>query len=215
MRESKKAICVTNKIKTPTREQDFIFSHPINLYLNRLLYQHKEQPQLNSSVLNAKGELVSLNRLFQEYSDKLIIISGSLSYGNFLDEQIAAISSDNKMILDGSNPYDRAYYMFSLKRGDFLLAYPAEMYRHYHKDSKHYQAYRVSGAPKYVLGHLMCNNTRASVAFLKSVNNVLNKLYRQQDFISAHTQWLPQTAHELTLDYLGELTGQPPSAEPK
>ena len=204
MRNTNNAVCVTNKIKTPAREKEFLLSQPINLYLSRILYQHQEQAPLSASVLNDKGALINLTKLFEVYSDKIIVISETLSYGGFLDKQIATINARNKHMLDGSNPYDRAYRMFSLQRSDFTIAYPAEIYRHHRIDNKVYRSYRIAGAPKYVQGHFMCNKTPESKAFIEAVNNSLNELYYKKEFALAHTQWLAQSEHALTLAYIKE-----------
>ncbi|KAF7764721.1 hypothetical protein PCIT_b0773 [Pseudoalteromonas citrea] len=197
--------CLFNKVKTPEREANFLFSRPINLYLSRRLYIHSHADPLDEALLDKFGHVKSLSLLFETYKKKLIVIAGTFSYGPFLDKQLAQVSSENKVIREGSNHYDTVYRMFNLRRVDFLLAYPAEIYRHVKIDKAEYQSYRMANSPEYILGHMMCNDTKVSRAFIAKVNDIMVKLYKQEQFIDAHLLYLPEEEHDITRQYIDTL----------
>ncbi|WP_119863046.1 hypothetical protein [Pseudoalteromonas sp. MSK9-3] len=197
--------CLFNKVKTPIREANFLFSLPINLYLSRRLYIHSHADPLEETLLDKQGNVKSLPLLFDAHKNKLIVIASDFSYGPFLDEQLTQVSSENKVIREGSNHYDTVYRMFNLRRVDFLLAYPAEIYRHVKIDKATYQSYRMANSPEYILGHVMCNDTKVSRAFITKVNDIMVTLYKQESFIEAHLKYLPEEEHSITRRYIGTL----------
>lgn len=197
--------CLFNKVKTPIREANFLFSLPINLYLSRRLYIHSHVAPLEEALLDKQGNVKSLPLLLDVHKNKLIVIAGDFSYGPFLDEQLAQVNSENKVLIEGSNHYETVYRMFNLRRVDFLLAYPAEMYRHVKIDKATYQSYRIANSPEYILGHVMCNDTKMTRAFITKVNDVMVKLYKQESFIEAHLNYLPEEEHSITRRYIDTL----------
>ncbi|MEI5637683.1 MULTISPECIES: hypothetical protein [unclassified Pseudoalteromonas] len=146
-------------------------------------------------MLNEDGEIISLEKLFQAYPDKLLVISDTISYGVFYDQALAALDSKNKTFRGGSSYYETTHRMFESRRVDFILAFPVEVLRYGKNNQAMYQAYTVAGAPKSSIGHLMCNKHSHSEAFLRSINVALNKLYQQPEFLNAHLNFLPEQDH--------------------
>ncbi|MBE0370188.1 hypothetical protein [Pseudoalteromonas aurantia] len=205
MSQQPEPICVVNKVKTQEREAAFLFSLPINLYLSRRLYLQLDAEPLAPSLLDEQGNVISLPKLFHAHRHKLIVLAGAFSYGPFLDKQLAQVSSANKVIREGSNHYDTVYRMFHLRRVDFLLAYPAEVYRHAKTDKSQYQSYRMANSPGFILGHIMCNDTTASRTFIKKVNTIMLQMYNQDEFTNAHLHFLPKQEHDVTKQYIEQL----------
>lgn len=210
MRESSDtdAVCVANRIKTPERLKEFLFSLPVNIYLSRRLYQHVSDEPLDQSVLNEHGEVKSLPHLFSHYRNSLLVVAPTVSYGPFLDRQLEKVSNDNKLFRDGTNYYDTMYHMFRKKRADFLLGFPAEIYRHQQQLPIQYRVYDIADAPKYVIGHWMCNNTLKSREFLQRFNAHIMQVYQSKEYYDAHLKWLPETAQQKTKIYLDEVLGK-------
>ncbi|CAM4127645.1 hypothetical protein [Pseudoalteromonas byunsanensis] len=214
MRESNDVVCVANRIKTPERMQEFLFSLPVNIYLSRRLYQHASDEPLDKRVLNEQGEIKSLPHLFSHYRQSLLVVAPTVSYGPFLDRQLEKVSNENKLFRDGSNYYDTMYHMFRKKRADFLLGFPAEIYRHQQQLPTQYREYDIADAPKYVVGHWMCNNNPKSRKFLQLFDGYIRQIYQKRDFYDAHLKWLPETAQQKTKIYLDEVLGQLMSQTP-
>ncbi|MBD1581910.1 hypothetical protein [Pseudoalteromonas sp. S16_S37] len=205
MAEKEDAVCVQNRIKTPDRVESYLFSLPINIYLSHRLYQHIQSPPLNADLLNEEGEISSLSNVFYKYKSSMIVLAPSMSYGNYLDTQIRNIPESNKVLRDGTNHYDMTFQMFRRHRADFYLGYPAAIFRHLQKEPTELRAYDIAGAPKYVIGHWMCNDTAQSRKFLQEFDEAVKKAYQSADFYHAHLRWLPETAQLKTKMYLDDL----------
>ncbi|NOU50389.1 hypothetical protein HG263_07520 [Pseudoalteromonas sp. JBTF-M23] len=205
MRTSEHAVCAANKVKTKERLQEFLFSLPVSIYLSRRLYQHLSEPPLSDSVLTDNGEVKSLPALFKVYTQALIVFTPTMSYGPFFDKQFEQVKRENKVYRVGSNPYDDMYNLFKSKRADFLLGYPAEIYRHLQQEQADYRGYSVADAPRYIIGYWMCNNNQQSREFLALFNSLMTQLYAKQAFYDAHLRWLPESSQKLTRAYLDEL----------
>ncbi|WP_083330529.1 MULTISPECIES: hypothetical protein [Pseudoalteromonas] len=205
MRASEHAVCVPNRVKTKARLQEFLFSYPVSIYLSRRLYQHASEPPLAPQVLNENGEVISLIKLFAHYKYATIVFTPTMSYGPFFDAQLEHVSASNKVYRVGSNPYDDMYNMFKSKRADFLLGYPAEVYRHSKYEKVAYRAYSVADAPRYIIGYWMCNNNEQSKEFLSMFNKLMMEIYKQNDFYDAHLKWLPKQDKKQTRVYLEEI----------
>lgn len=205
MRTSEEAVCIANKVKNKSRLNEFLFSLPVSIYLSRRLYQHATEQPLSEFVFTEEGEIKSLPELFDLHTDALIVFTPTMSYGPFFDKQFANIARENKVYRVGSNPYDDMYNLFRSKRADFLLGYPAEVYRRLQEEQVAYREYHVANAPRYIIGYWMCNNNESSKAFLALFNSLMVQIYKQASFYDAHLQWLPKTSQKQTNAYLDEL----------
>ncbi|NOU50390.1 hypothetical protein HG263_07525 [Pseudoalteromonas sp. JBTF-M23] len=205
MHEKEDAVCVQNRIKTPKRLENYLFSLPINIYLSHRLYQHIQSPPLSAELLNEAGEISALADVFYKYKSTMIVLAPSMSYGDYLDTQIRNIPDSNKVLRDGTNHYDMNFQMFRRHRADFYLGFPAAIFRHLQKESAELRAYDIAGAPKYIIGHWMCNDNPQSRAFLKEFDKAVKQVYQMADFYHAHLRWLPETAQLKTKVYLDDL----------
>ncbi|OCQ21898.1 hypothetical protein A7985_08805 [Pseudoalteromonas luteoviolacea] len=194
--------CTVNKINTVDRKSKFLFSLPVNFYWSHKLYTYNNNKPDMQAVLNSRGEISSLPEMFKEFQNKLIVIADNFSYGDFLDTQLQKVDKHNLVIRGGSDHYETVHRMFILGRVDFLLSYPAEFHRYSNNQELPVQSYHIANAPKVVIGHIMCNKNALSEKFIVKVNAVLMELYLSQEFIEAHTDYLPASEHSALDDYI-------------
>ncbi|KZN38504.1 hypothetical protein N480_12690 [Pseudoalteromonas luteoviolacea S2607] len=194
--------CTVNKIDTVDRTSKFLFSLPVNFYWSHKLYTFNNNKTNMAAVLNEKGEIKSLPEMFKAFQNKLIVIADNFSYGDFLDAQLRKVDRQNLVIRGGSDHYETVHRMFILGRVDFLLSYPAEFHRYSNNEELPVQSYHIANAPKVVIGHIMCNKNALSEKFIAQVNSVLIELYLSQEFIEAHTDYLPATEHSALEEYI-------------
>lgn len=126
MMDNSKNICVLNRIKTNQRVKKYIFSQPINLFLGRRLYQHADFSALTGHNSIDKG--IYLPDLFNERPTSKVIISGQISYGDSLDNQLAKLSEENKIIRQSSEHDAGVTRMFARGRAEFALLYPHKVF---------------------------------------------------------------------------------------
>lgn len=165
-----KNICVVNKIKTKERLGKYIFSKPINLFLGRRLYQHSAYSPL--STMYSPDYQVNLLELFEERKNSQLLISGQISYGDVLDEQIAALPNKNKITRQSSEHDSGIINMFSLGRAEFALLYPQRVFTY--KSNLAARSFEIESIEPYALGHLMCTNTPETLALIARINEHLS-----------------------------------------
>jgi len=194
--------CTVNKISTSHRKSKFLFSLPVNFYWSHKLYTYNNNIANMAATLNPRGEIKSLPDLFKEFRNKVIDIADNFSYGDFLDAQLKQVDRHNLVVRGGSDHYETVHRMFILGRVDFLLSYPAEFHRYSNNQVLPVKSYHIAGAPKVVIGHIMCNNNAQSKKFIDKVNDVLMDLYLSQEFVEAHTDFLPASEHNALDAYI-------------
>ncbi|KZN36667.1 hypothetical protein [Pseudoalteromonas luteoviolacea] len=194
--------CTVNKISTTHRKSKFLFSLPVNFYWSHKLYTYNNNIPNMGAALNHKGEIKSLPELFKAFRNKVIVIADNFSYGDFLDQQLKEVDRHNLVVRGGSDHYETVHRMFILGRVDFLLSYPAEFHRYSNNEELPVKSYHIAGAPKVVIGHIMCNNNVQSKKFIARVNEVLMNLYLGQEFVEAHTDFLPASEHNALAAYI-------------
>ncbi len=182
------SICITNKIKTHQRAQQFIFSKPINLFLGRRLYQFSD---LSSQGIN---EPISLAELFVQYPQRRLIVSDQISYGDKLDQQITKLPEQNKIVRRGASHVQGILDMFSERRGEYALFYPLEMSARQWQEST--VSYTVAGIEPYLLGRLMCVNNPETRQFIKKVNKQIDTLNQDGALLRAHLKYYHSDFHQ-------------------
>lgn len=187
-----KNICIVNKIKTKERLEKYIFSRPVNLFIGRRLYQHNSYPPLaDRHTPNFK---VNLNRLFNKRPNTQLLISSQISYGDILDEQIAALPEKNKITRESSEHDTGILDMFSLGRAEFALLYPQQVFTF--KSNLAAKSYELESITPYVLGHLMCTNTPESIEFIDRVNERLSSAESFNELLEIHLSYInPNDKH--------------------
>lgn len=183
------ASCLTIKIRTPEREEQYLFSGAIDLYLSHRLYVRKALVDKVIPELNDKKQVISLSALLNQFNDKSILLIKNHSYGAYLDHEISNINPSQPYYLYSTDPYDSYLEMLDKKRTDFALLYP------FVKDqlaSIDYELFAFQDNPPLVSGHLMCNKHPESQAFLKEVDYYLTELYRTHKFEEFARKYFPK-----------------------
>ena len=119
--------CISNRIKTPKRERFSLFSMPHDLYLGLQLYRVAQSNSLNKNVLNAKGEVISLAQLFSFYPEKIMAVGSGVSYGEYIDKQVTALSHDNVFVRSGGSRIASIANMLLKNRVDYIIYNPQDI----------------------------------------------------------------------------------------
>jgi uncharacterized protein (TIGR02285 family) len=188
--------CTLDRIKTPERQQKYLFSYPVNFYLGYRLYQRADLTPLGRPVLNEQGEVASLNALFIDDPRSRLLVSAHFSLGPYLDAEIGKVPAGKKIVVTTSDYYQQFLGMFLAKRAEYAVLFPTAIQEHYHADLPiPVRSYTIAGSPAVVAGHLMCNKSAESERFLQQVNLALLDLYKEQAFLQAHQRYmLPEDA---------------------
>ena len=188
--------CTTDRIKTPERQQKYLFSLPVNFYLGYRLYQRADLMPLKPPVINDDGDVSNLNVLFEHEPKSRLLVSAHFSLGAYLDAELQKVPDAKKIVVTTSEYYQQFLGMFLAKRTEYAVLFPTAIQEHYHSDlPMPARSYGIAGAPAVVAGHLMCNKSEEIEQFIQQVNQALLELYQDQEFINAHQRYmLPEDA---------------------
>lgn len=203
---SERAACLLYRLKTPEREQTEQFSQPLVVGVQQKLYTRKKTNPVPASLLNNKGELISLMALMEFFKDKKLLLTAYASYGVELDKQIAKIPKDQLMIVSFENNVDKERLLLERRRVDFAILFPNEMYQD--GDQQRYSqfmAYTIGGLNTPIYSHISCNAHPDSDAFLAEVNATLNKLYTTPEWLQYNLKGWPEEFHPFITDQLNRL----------
>jgi len=186
--------CAPNRIKTPERLADNLYSLPLNIYLSLQLYYKKERESLilPTSAVNNNKRLKSLSALFTGKEMLTLGVNEGRSFGIFLDAQIADLETHNLVIRSGIESTRSLVKMLLKDRIDYTIEYPVNV----HKVLKATQnktslsSIKIAGAPNYIVGYVACSKGAIGEQTIKDVNSALQKLYHSVDFYQAHTRYL-------------------------
>lgn len=184
-------ICIINKVKTRHRENRYLFTLPVNLFLNRRLYQLSHEQPLETS--NAP---VSLPALFQQHPDKKMLLTSHISYGERLDQQLQSIPNKNKIYRNSMNVADNKLNgisqglmaMFEMRRAEFALFYPQQLQET--KVNFSYRSYPLANIEPYQIGHIMCADVPGMPSFVAQLDFNIQKAFAQGDWYQTHHQHL-------------------------
>jgi uncharacterized protein (TIGR02285 family) len=167
-------ICYSNKLKTESRLQQYIFSKPMTLYMGlRLFSKHK----LTTS------EPVDIALLLQSNPNKNLATLKERSYTDYLDNLLSSLLPEQVDYLEGD--VDAYLTAFNTDEVDFIIEYPSTISNSTHlSDKDQIFSYPIKGANNYNLGHIMCKNTPSNKQFINDINKTLSSLYSSQYFIN-------------------------------
>ena len=188
--------CAPNRLKTPKRLKDNLYSLPLNIYLGLHLYYNitadfKGPPK---HVIDENNHLISLDSLFVGKKSYTLGIDEGRSFGEFLDEQIANLDYHNLVIRAGGKRSTSLVHMLIKGRVDYIIDYPTEI----NKVIKNYPntvklgSLEVYGNPDFVVGYVACNKSKFGEEVIKNINKALKKLYLTPEFYHAHTRYLDE-----------------------
>ena len=190
--ESGENVCVLNRIKSPERERNFLYSLPLNFFQTQRFYQMASLPPIQEHLLNADGEVQSIHDVLPSYPDSFIVLPESYSFGEKVDADIAQINP--KQILRVANDvyYSRFMNMFTNGKSDFALIFPATVYRNFGDDMPvAVRSYPIADNQSVVSGHVICPDTPQGSRHIERINAAIKRLYTQPEFIDAHINYLP------------------------
>jgi uncharacterized protein (TIGR02285 family) len=165
-------------LKTPSREKNFIFSHPTALYIGLRVY--------SKTQIDIK-EPIDLIELSLRNKNKTFGIPFGKRYDIKIEKQLDLISKQK--IVNTSTNNLTELKMFNANRFNYMLGYPSTVNSLWPKisDNQVY-SYEVKGAEGYVLSHLMCSKTESNAAFIKAFNTSLKVSYKNKAFFDIQYQ---------------------------
>ncbi len=181
--------CFSDMIKTPEREQLFVFSKPTSLYLGMELHSNKP--------LNIKGKanIAELTNYYPNY--KLGLVNGR-SYGESLQKLMNDIPL--KHIFDVPAEVDKIAKLFAYEKFDLLVEYSQDIHYYWQQYSdKPLYSYPIKGASSYIIGRFMCSDTPSGRAFVNEVNESIEKLHNSNVLFNIQQQFIAPT-HKATFE---------------
>jgi len=186
--------CAPNRIKTPARLKDNIYSLPLNIYLGLQLYYKKgtDSSILPTSALDTNKHLKSLASLFTGKATHTLGINEGRSFGVFLDAQITTLEKHNLVIRSGVESTSSLVKMLLKDRIDYTIEYPVNVHR-VQKEMKTniaLESVEIAGAPSYIVGYVACSKGAVGEGIVSDINTALQALYHSDEFYLAHTRYL-------------------------
>lgn len=196
--KSQENTCVGNRLKTKQREEDNLFSLPINIHPNVKLYYLKDNVKLPQEVIDEYGQLTSLPALFNKLPKKVFGQAKERSFGEFIDQQLAELAVKNIAISHGNDRYNAISRLFFKRHIDFIIDYPSQLkgkILQYH-ESKNIASIEISNAPNYLVSYIACTKSPIGEQFINQVNLAVKALYHTAEYYQAHIDYLPKTDHD-------------------
>ena len=196
MSQTDRAVCVLFRLKTQKRDEQYLFSRPVAFQSSHRLYMQAQLPPLPPELLNAQGSVISLKAVLDAYPNSSLVLTKGASYGTYLDTQIAKLSSKQLNLVQGNFSHGVNVKMFGYNRAEFTIVSPTEMHAYQAENQDFsYQAYSITGIPKTITSHIMCNDTQTSRKVLNEINEALSHLYKAPSFLKAHYDFQPIAEH--------------------
>lgn len=190
------AVCSLYRFKNEVRAKKYAFSQMVYFMVHYNLYQQLDMPALDSNTLNNDGHVKSLQDIAIHYSQSKLLHIPSYSYGDLLDKQINALPESSKASWAGISPHNRMSNLFFAKRADFALMFPAEVASYIAvMPNSQYRKYRIAGVNYATKGYMMCNKHKDSYAYIAKVNEALQALYQEPEYLEAHLAAYSENEH--------------------
>jgi uncharacterized protein (TIGR02285 family) len=204
------ATCALFRLATNERSKQYLFSRPTAFQPAHQLYTTQASGPLLDVLLNESGEVKSVKQLLNYYRDDHLLTTTNISYGSFLDEEVAKVSETQKITIQGFSTQGVHAKMLAKGRARFTISTPLEIYNYAAEDKGfEYFAYSIAGAPKIIKSRIMCNDTPRSRLFLNEVNEALRELYSEPVFRNAHTDFLPKDEYAKVAQAIDEEFNSP------
>lgn len=186
--------CAPNRIKTPERLKNSIYSLPLNVSLDFRLYYRGDVKAdfIPKNALNKENKLISLAALFKAKPHHTLAIDNGRSLGQFLDKQVAKLSADNLVVRNSVESTASLIKMLLKNRIDYIIDYPTAVNAVVNKlpTATALNSLKIANSPGYILGYVACHKGGIGQKAIKDVNNALQKLYQDVIFYQAHTRYL-------------------------
>lgn len=190
--------CVGSRIKTEQRAKENIFSLPLNIHPSHRLYYLKDNVSIPAELLNAEGQLTSLQSLFEKLPSRVLGKAKGISFGKYLDQELEKVPFRNIAIRSGDDRYNAISRLFFNHRVDFILDFPTQVedkIKQY-RQSENIVALEIANNDNYVVAHIACHNGEVGKKFIEDANKVLKSLYENNRLYQAHIKHLPPSIHD-------------------
>ncbi len=189
--------CAPNRIKTPERLKNSIYSIPLSVTLDFRLYYRGDVTAdfIPKNALNKENKLISLAALFKAKPKHTLAIDNGRSLGQFLDKQVAKLSADNLVIRNSVESTTSLIKMLLKNRIDYIIDYPTAVNAVVNKlpTATALKSLEIVNSPGYIIGYVACSKGRTGQKTITDINLSLRKLYLSADFYHVHTRYLEST----------------------
>lgn len=203
--DTEQSKCALFKLKTAKRLDNYYFSLPISFLSTNRLYLRPGMQALSFDLLNEDGDIKNITSLFND-NQNTILFWQDISYGEAVDAALRKIPSKNKIIIQGLTSHGSSAKMIQRGRADYAILFPSEVVELENETQAfNLLSYRIDGTEPISTGHLMCNKTDASRAWLDKFNGILVELYESPEFIKANTFNINSDEKILVLNAINQL----------
>lgn len=196
--KTNKNYCVGNRIKTPERAKDNLFSSPIHYFPSIRLYYLTGNIEFPKELMLEPDTITSLKAVFDQFPNKKLVVSLDRSYGNDIDKELAQVEPNNLVVRLGGGMYEGIYKMLINDRVDFILAYPTDMKRQalIHNTKVSLSSVSIANSKKYIKSHFACSKTQIGHEFISQVNSIMKELYKNPEYFNTHLRYINDNEHE-------------------
>ncbi|PKG85381.1 hypothetical protein CXF85_07280 [Colwellia sp. 75C3] len=189
--------CAPNRMKTPDRLKDNIYSLPLNIALGLRLYfkQTAKLSNLSQKIFNKNTQSISLPSLFVGKSTYNLGIEKGRSYGVSIDAEINSLEKHNLVIRRGDEATKSLVRMLLKDRIDYMIDYPFDMSETLSNLSSEIEigSLPITSSSDYIVGYVACHKGSLGQRIIEDINTELQKLYRSYPFYHAHIRYLDKT----------------------
>lgn len=206
--ETDKSVCALFKLKTQERLAKYYFSLPVSFLSTNRLYLRPGMQPLSTQLLNAEGELENIAALFNGNQDTILLWQ-DISYGELVDASLKNIPVKNKVVIQGLSSHGSSAKMIKRGRTDYAIVFPSEV-AEFENDTQAFDllSYRIEGIEPISTGHLMCNKTEASRAWLNKFDNILIELYKSSEYIKANIFKINSQEERLVVNAINKIKSE-------
>jgi uncharacterized protein (TIGR02285 family) len=197
--------CISNRIKTPAREEYSLYSTPHDIYLGLQIYRLKQKEPLAYALFDSQGEITHLADIFNYYPANTLGVSGGISYGVEIDQQLQLLKEENLFVRSGGLRLQSLVNMFFKKRIDYVIYYPTDMDKLLKSTSIEIESYKLAETPAYLAGHVTCSKSIFGKKVIKKINHILTNAYKTEEFYNAHAKWVPTSDLKTLNHYFNEV----------
>lgn len=195
--------CIGNKIKTPTRQEKYLFTAlPQTIFPNQRLYVNNDSliSFLNENIKEEFGQAISMNQLFNSQQKFILGVIKGRSFGQALDNLIANAPNNIQIWQRAGDGLSLGIMdMFMHHRIDAIIEYPS-VYEHYgiqlEKQISGVKSYAIDEVNNVVSGYIMCVDTDMGKKLINYFDQQLAKQTLTQQYLNVHLGWFKHSSPE-------------------
>jgi uncharacterized protein (TIGR02285 family) len=187
--KNKEKACYPNFFKTEERKKHFVFSKPVAITCSNYIITDKKHPLLNQSPADFKKILSNNNLKGYFVTDR--------SYGKKTDKMLKEKRNDKNIFFrSGDSSLEGILRMIENNRADYTLGYPFELkyLQSQLNFKKNFKLININRNDDIVWSksYTACPDNEWGRTFIKKLNNIIDKVKYEKDYINCQTRWLPQ-----------------------